>query len=60
MSRAVISLPATTTATAQVRRAYTDLVHAVEDAGGSVHVLSSLHVSGQQLQQYGGVAAMLR
>lgn len=56
----MISLPATTTATAQVRRAYTDLVHAVEDAGGSVHVLSSLHVSGQQLQQYGGVAAMLR
>lgn len=44
----------------QVRRGYVDLVEDVRANGGTVYVFSSLHVSGQQLQQVSGVAAILR
>lgn len=42
------------------RRKYVDLVESVKGKGGKVCVLSSLHVTGERLQQLGGVAAMLR
>ncbi|VEU40999.1 unnamed protein product [Pseudo-nitzschia multistriata] len=43
-----------------VRKMYVGLVEDVEANGGTVYVFSSLHVSGQQLQQVSGVAAILR
>lgn len=42
------------------RRIYVQLVESVRKHGGKVYVFSSLHVSGEQLQQYTGVAATLR
>jgi protein pelota len=42
------------------RRLYVTLVEQVRANGGQVHVFSSMHVSGQQLQQVSGVAAILR
>jgi hypothetical protein len=45
---------------ADVRRAYVRLVSDVEAAGGEVRVFSSAHVSGEQLSQITGVAALLR
>ncbi|XP_054749278.1 protein pelota homolog [Lytechinus pictus] len=42
------------------RRVYVDLVESVRDNGGEVKVFSSLHVSGEQLNQLTGLAAMLR
>lgn len=42
------------------RRQYVKLVEDVRAAGGQVYILSSMHVSGQQLQQVSGVAALLR
>eukprot|EP01006_Ploeotia_vitrea_P035643 TRINITY_DN65915_c3_g1_i2.p1 TRINITY_DN65915_c3_g1~~TRINITY_DN65915_c3_g1_i2.p1 ORF type:complete len:303 (+),score=130.13 TRINITY_DN65915_c3_g1_i2:196-1104(+) len=42
------------------RRQYVALVDAVKDNGGNVVVLSSMHVTGQQLNQMTGVAAILR
>jgi protein pelota len=45
---------------AKTRRQYVDLVESVRANGGTVHVFSSMHVSGQQLQQVSGVAAILR
>eukprot|EP00536_Pseudo-nitzschia_multiseries_P010197 jgi/Psemu1/25321/gm1.25321_g len=44
----------------KVRREYVDLVESVRANGGTVYVFSTLHVSGQQLQQVSGVAAILR
>jgi len=44
----------------EVRRAYVRLVADVEAAGGEVRVFSSAHVSGEQLSQITGVAALLR
>eukprot|EP00523_Entomoneis_sp_CCMP467_P001044 CAMPEP_0168741730 /NCGR_PEP_ID=MMETSP0724-20121128/12672_1 /TAXON_ID=265536 /ORGANISM="Amphiprora sp., Strain CCMP467" /LENGTH=417 /DNA_ID=CAMNT_0008789259 /DNA_START=3 /DNA_END=1256 /DNA_ORIENTATION=- len=44
----------------QTRRLYVNLVESVRENGGTVYLFSSLHVSGQQLQQVSGVAAMLR
>ena len=44
----------------QTRRSYVDLVEAVRANGGTVYVFSTMHVSGQQLQQVSGVAAILR
>ncbi|KAL1915550.1 uncharacterized protein VTP21DRAFT_6674 [Calcarisporiella thermophila] len=41
------------------RRKYIQLVESVRAMGGSVHIFSSLHVSGEQLQQLTGVAAIL-
>lgn len=43
-----------------LRKAYVTLVEEVGASGGAVHVFSSLHVSGEQLTQIGGVAALLR
>ncbi|MCL4131242.1 UNVERIFIED_CONTAM: hypothetical protein GTU68_066200 [Idotea baltica] len=42
------------------RKKYVSLVDAVRDNGGDVKVFSSLHVSGEQLDQMTGVAAILR
>lgn len=42
------------------RKQYVALVDSVRDCGGDVKVFSSLHVSGEQLDQLTGVAAILR
>ncbi|PQQ14843.1 protein PELOTA 1 isoform X1 [Prunus yedoensis var. nudiflora] len=42
------------------RQRYANLVKSVKDSGGTVHVFSSLHVSGEQLAQITGIAAILR
>ncbi|XP_050374231.1 protein PELOTA 1-like [Argentina anserina] len=42
------------------RQKYVDFVESVKDSGGTVHVFSSLHVSGEQLAQITGIAAILR
>jgi protein pelota len=44
----------------KMRRQYVDLVENVRANGGSVYIFSSMHISGQQLQQVSGVAAILR
>lgn len=47
-------------ASIEKRREYIALVDAVKRNGGEVHIFSALHVSGEQLQQLTGVAAILR
>lgn len=42
------------------RKRYVKLVDTVKEAGGEVKIFSSLHVSGEQLGQLSGVAAILR
>ncbi|XP_054805221.1 protein PELOTA 1 isoform X2 [Prosopis cineraria] len=42
------------------RQKYVSLVNSAKDSGGSVHVFSSMHVSGEQLAQISGIAAILR
>ena len=42
------------------RRKYVALVDSVRDMGGDVKIFSSLHVSGEQLDQLSGVCALLR
>ncbi|WOL17941.1 protein PELOTA 1 isoform X3 [Canna indica] len=42
------------------RQKYVKLVESVKDIGGTVHIFSSMHVSGEQLEQLTGVAAILR
>lgn len=42
------------------RKKYVKLVESIKDNGGDVRVFSSLHVSGEQLGQLSGVAAILR
>ncbi|KAF8038370.1 hypothetical protein BT93_B1029 [Corymbia citriodora subsp. variegata] len=42
------------------RKKYVNLVNSVKDSGGSAHVFSSMHVSGEQLAQLTGIAAILR
>ncbi|XP_078175553.1 protein PELOTA 1-like isoform X1 [Carex rostrata] len=42
------------------RQRYVRLVESVKDSGGSVHIFSSLHISGEQLEQLTGIAALLR
>jgi protein pelota len=44
----------------QTRRKYVDLVEDVRESGGKVYIFSSMHVSGQQLMQVSGLAAILR
>jgi protein pelota len=44
----------------QTRRQYVQLVESVRENGGLVYIFSSMHVSGQQLQQVSGIAAILR
>ena len=43
-----------------VRKQYVQLVEDCRESGGHVHVFSTMHTSGQQLQQVSGVAAILR
>ncbi len=42
------------------RRKYVDLVESVKAGGGEVYIFSSMHVSGEQLGQLTGIAAILR
>ena len=42
------------------RRKYVELVDKVRDMGGDVKIFSSLHVSGEQLEQLSGLCAILR
>ncbi|XP_020571768.1 protein PELOTA 1 isoform X1 [Phalaenopsis equestris] len=42
------------------RTKYVNLVDSVKNSGGSVHIFSSMHVSGEQLAQLTGIAAILR
>lgn len=42
------------------RKKYVALVDGVKDANGDVKIFSSLHISGEQLEQLTGVAAILR
>jgi len=42
------------------RKRYVSLVESVKDNAGEVKIFSSLHVSGEQLNQLTGVAAILR
>lgn len=44
----------------KTRKKYVQLVESVREHGGQVYIFSSMHVSGQQLQQVSGVAAILR
>ncbi|XP_078045291.1 pelota mRNA surveillance and ribosome rescue factor [Augochlora pura] len=43
-----------------LRKEYVQLVEGVRDSGGDVKIFSSLHVSGEQLEQVTGIAAILR
>mmetsp|Transcript_15132 Transcript_15132/g.32554 ORF Transcript_15132/g.32554 Transcript_15132/m.32554 type:complete len:379 (-) Transcript_15132:265-1401(-) len=42
------------------RARWVAVVEEVRGSGGTVHIFSSMHVSGEQLQQLSGVAALLR
>ncbi|KAI4364619.1 hypothetical protein MLD38_020685 [Melastoma candidum] len=42
------------------RQKYVNLVKSVKDSGGAAHIFSSMHVSGEQLTQLTGIAAILR
>ncbi|XP_050310451.1 protein pelota [Anthonomus grandis grandis] len=44
----------------KLRKEYVNLVDSVKDSGGDVRIFSSMHVSGEQLEQLTGVAAILR
>ncbi|KAJ2952950.1 hypothetical protein O0L34_g7322 [Tuta absoluta] len=44
----------------QQRKEYVALVDSVRESGGDVRIFSSMHVSGEQLEQLTGVAAVLR
>ncbi|KAI3910703.1 hypothetical protein MKW92_045149 [Papaver armeniacum] len=43
----------------QTRKKYVDLVDSVKDSAGNVHIFSSMHVSGEQLKEITGIAAIL-
>ncbi|KAK1403653.1 The messenger RNA surveillance factor Pelota [Heracleum sosnowskyi] len=42
------------------RKKYVNLVDSVKNSGGTAHIFSSMHVSGEQLAQLTGIAAILR
>ncbi|KAL7109088.1 hypothetical protein ACP275_06G153500 [Erythranthe tilingii] len=42
------------------RKKYVNLVDSVKSSGGTAHIFSSMHVSGEQLAQLTGIAAILR
>ncbi|OAY43875.1 protein PELOTA 1 [Manihot esculenta] len=42
------------------RQKYINLVNSVKGSGGTAHIFSSMHVSGEQLAQLTGIAAILR
>ncbi|KAL9357764.1 hypothetical protein Peur_051017 [Populus x canadensis] len=43
-----------------MRKKYVNLVNSVKGSGGTVHIFSSMHASGEQLAQLTGIAAILR
>ncbi|XP_073825563.1 protein pelota [Musca autumnalis] len=43
-----------------LRKEYVQLVESVREAGGDVKIFSSMHISGEQLSQLTGIAAILR
>ncbi|XP_001602715.1 protein pelota [Nasonia vitripennis] len=43
-----------------LRKEYVALVEAVRESGGDVKIFSSMHISGEQLDQLTGIAAILR
>ncbi|XP_037960062.1 protein pelota [Teleopsis dalmanni] len=43
-----------------LRKEYVNLVESVRDAGGEAKIFSSMHISGEQLAQLTGIAAILR
>lgn len=43
-----------------LRKEYVKLVDSVRESGGDVKIFSSLHISGEQLEQLTGIAAILR
>ncbi|XP_026828857.1 protein pelota isoform X3 [Ooceraea biroi] len=43
-----------------LRKEYVEIVENIKDSGGDVKLFSSLHVSGEQLDQLTGIAALLR
>lgn len=44
----------------ETRKKYANLVDSVKDSGGTALIFSSMHVSGEQLNQLTGIAAILR
>jgi protein pelota len=44
----------------KTRKLYVQLVECVRENGGQLYIFSSMHVSGQQLQQVSWIAAILR
>ncbi|CAG9817495.1 unnamed protein product [Phaedon cochleariae] len=44
----------------KLRKEYVRLVDSVRESGGDVKIFSSLHISGEQLEQLTGIAAILR
>ncbi|PKA61741.1 hypothetical protein AXF42_Ash008571 [Apostasia shenzhenica] len=42
------------------RQKYVNFVESVKNSGGTAHIFSSMHVSGEQLAQLSGIAAILR
>ncbi|KFK42164.1 hypothetical protein AALP_AA2G219500 [Arabis alpina] len=44
----------------KTRKNYVNLVESVRDSGGDAFIFSSMHVSGEQLAQLTGIAALLR
>jgi len=47
-------------ANVSLRKQYVEMVESAQDQGATVHVFSSQHVSGNQLQQLAGIAGVLR
>ncbi|KAL4193660.1 hypothetical protein AMTRI_Chr06g177870 [Amborella trichopoda] len=43
-----------------IRQKYVNLIDSVKESGGTAHVFSTMHVSGKQLAELTGVAAILR
>ncbi|XP_022917712.1 protein pelota [Onthophagus taurus] len=43
-----------------LRKEYVQLVESVKESGGEVKIFSSMHISGEQLEQLTGIAAILR
>ncbi|XP_031402267.1 protein PELOTA 1 isoform X2 [Punica granatum] len=44
----------------ETRKKYVNLVESVKGSGGTAHIFSSMHISGEQLAQLTGIAAVLR
>ncbi|ERN11905.1 protein PELOTA 1 isoform X1 [Amborella trichopoda] len=42
------------------RQKYVNLIDSVKETGGTAHIFSTMHISGEQLAQLSGVAAILR